>query len=183
MAKLSDLIPNKELDSQKTKKTSASAHKYIPKKRRAWINDEKDSNKSLMGSIKPINETDSINGVNKPYLSTLLNNEQTTIEASSLSLEKLRSNPLKIIWFLYDNIDPRSDNFRTTYKMTTLSIVNALNISKDSVRTALRFLIKNNVITRVDFKIGKLGYSVYALNSQIINELSTEKGSINPIYE
>ena len=57
-----------------------------------------------------------------------------------------------------------------------------INISKDSARTALRFLLKQKFIERIEFQPGSLGWSRYKLNKDIYEDLERGllKGSITP---
>ena len=45
-----------------------------------------------------------------------------------------------------------------------------LGISSDSTRTALRFLLKNNFIIRVQFQAGKNGFSQYEIAKSLYSE-------------
>lgn len=191
MAKLHDVAEslNIKLDVGSQQHTPYP-EKASGKKRRAWLIDEKDEKSEE--AYSSINQKGSINPINKPHLSTPNINpiyeplyEKGSIrpvkKPLNLTLDKLRGNPLRIIQYLFGLLIMASAI--TTEKTTLLEIMKTLEISKDSARTGLRFLIKNNLVKRVDFHPGKHGWSKYELKKAIFTELEEayQKGSINPI--
>ncbi len=185
MAKLSDLVESLNVTMPKPEKPSGA-------KRRSWLIDDENEKGSInpiykpdlsIPSIKPIDETVSSN----PLINTIHEPQSTKRVINpikkplDIGLDKLRGNPLKIAQYIFDNIKQTSD--LVTEKMTSLEIMNSLEISKDSVRTALRFLLKNNLIKRVYFEIGKHGFSKYELKRSLFDEIKEGyiKGSIHPI--
>jgi len=95
------------------------------------------------------------------------NDNQTTI----LSLAMLRSNPLKIAQYIFELSKEELNN--TTKQITRSEIMKELNLSKESVKTAISFLLKNSVLDRVAFQVGKNGWSVYKLKANFFNEIKT----------
>ncbi|AYK03142.1 hypothetical protein [Legionella sainthelensi] len=113
-------------------------------KRRTWLNLEKTPNKENKNNIK--------------------------VFKREICFEDLRSNPLQLFYYLYKLAKIENNNFKTP-RIRLKDIMIFLNISKDSARTALRFLLKNALIKRIDFQAGKMGWSKYQLSSKIWNEL------------
>jgi hypothetical protein len=96
----------------------------------------------------------------------------------------LRGNPLKITQFIFELIKKNAGIAEmNTEKVTLLEMMKSLEISKDSARTALRFLLKNKLVKRVDFHAGKYGWSKYELKKNLFDELEEayQKGSIDPL--
>src|SRR5207248_2734873 len=123
-------------------------------KRRSWLVDAAD-NKNIesagqKGVDSILNETGAIKGAYKPL---------------SLKFADLRSNPLELILFLYELSKMEKD--RITRKLTLKEIQRTLTITRDSARTALRFLLKNKLIERVNFKSGKTGWSQYVIKEHM----------------
>ena len=98
-----------------------------------------------------------------------------------LCFADLRSNPLRLFHFLYELIKNNGKSFSTP-RVKLREIMIQLDISKDSARTALRFLLKQKFIERIEFQPGQLGWSRYELKEAICKELeeSLSKGSISP---
>ena len=67
-------------------------------------------------------------------------------------------------------------------KITLLEMMKNLNLSKDSIRSALRFLLKKGLLERIDFQAGKFGWSKYRLKMELAKELdeAIQKGLIDP---
>jgi hypothetical protein len=90
------------------------------------------------------------------------------------SLNNLRGNPLKLINLIYLKSKYHDGEKRVTPEVRMLELMNELNLSRDSVRTALRFLLKNKIIERVAFRAGRSGYSVYEIELTIFKELESK---------
>jgi len=138
------------------KKTSILDEKAIGRKRRSWIEDEESP------------------GPNEPIVADTLAPEKGFIKGvytlQIMTLDQIRSNPRKVLHYLYERtLSPQ----KITEKITTKELMKTLGISKDSVRTAVRFLLKTNVIKKVELQIGKLGWSKYAIDALIFTELET----------
>ena len=149
---------------------SNDLEKTVGHKRRAWLPDTK------KGSIDPIYQ---------PHLSTpfdqplsVTGSIKGAYKPLNISLQNLRSNPLKIAQYLFElsNHDPE----KITGKLTQSEIMKHLEISRDSARTGLRFLLKNTLVKRVAFQAGKAGWSKYKLKNELFEELAKtyQKGSI-----
>lgn len=133
------------------------------------------------GFINSVDQSDSLTGFNKGVDQRGLEKELiNTVHKPLLKLIDLRSNPLSIIQYFYRLVVQNDGAVTRRVKMSEIML--ELSISKDSARTALRFLLKNNLIKRVGYQIGKLGWSQYAIEENLFNELK-EKGSINPVYD
>jgi hypothetical protein len=154
-----------------------------------YINDESNDSK---GVYTPLNEKGSINPVYKPRLSTPNINPvyrplsskgsiRPIIKPLDLPLNKLRGNPLKITQYIFQLLKQTSEMI--TEKVTLLEMMKSLELSKDSARTGLRFLLKNELVKRVDFKAGKYGWSKYEVKKSLFRELEEAyiKGSIAPL--
>ena len=192
MAKLEDIASLMNIDFPKK---SNFHNKITGKKRRAWLSDNE--NHSInKENINTVNEEitfykGSINQVNKHGLSTSIINQvnnpftdkgsiNSIYKPLLINLENLRGNPLSLIKFLFSVIKNGENN--KTKKLTLTEITYMLEITRDSSRTALRFLLRNDLIYRVDFKVGKRGWSQYSIKSSLFTEIekAIEKGVINP---
>jgi hypothetical protein len=161
-----------------------------PKRVRDWHEDDANEKGSIKGVDKPGLSTGFINTIDQQGLSTGLINRVDKRGLETLSINSvhkpllkfadLRSNPLSLIHYFY-RLTIQNDGV-VTRRVKMSEIMLELHLSKDSARTALRFLLKNSLIKRVGYQIGKLGWSQYALEENLFNEMK-EKGSINPVYE
>jgi hypothetical protein len=198
MAKLEDLMPNLKDEliighhSSKAKKQTGDV-KYTPQKRRAWL---EETNSNIQSQSKPTNKrglsTPIINPIHEPLLSTPLINPvheplfgkgsiKGVYKPLLISFHQLRSNPLQLILFLFSRTDGKKNRNKTN-KVTMREVIQLLDITKDSARTALRFLLKRGAIARTEFKVGKMGYSVYELEKTVYEDIriSIQKGVISP---
>lgn len=183
MARLEDLLPELKDDTlSQSKLSEVSSVNITGKKRRAWLvesADEKEMSKSK-GSMNRIDKHDSL-----PPIKSVLENTKKQItkmySPQSLCFRDLRSNPLQLFHFLYTLMQKENDDYKTPRVRLRDMMLN-INISKDSARTALRFLLKQNFIERIEFQPGQLGWSKYRLNKEICNELNAEisKGRKSP---
>jgi hypothetical protein len=164
---------NKSLDN------SGSKGVYEPLKQKGSINPV--DQPLLKGVYEPLKQKGSINPVDQPLLKSEIS--KGVYRPLLITLEDLRGNPLRITQYLFEL--SKQEVGRVTGKVTQSEIMKMLNISKDSSKTGIRFLLKNELINRVDLKIGKSGWSKYKLKEQLFNELNQayEKGSINPLSE
>jgi predicted DNA-binding transcriptional regulator len=195
MAKLEDLMPNlkNELMTLRHSANTKKQTKYTPQKRRAWFEEndlnknlqEKPSNKRgvstpLQNEVdEPLSSTSFINPIHQPHLAK--GGIEGGYKPLLISLSQLRSNPLQLILFLYSRTDKEKNSVKTN-EVTMREIIQSLDITKDSARTALRFLLKKGAIARIEFKIGKMGYSIYELEKSVFEDIKVgiEKGCINP---
>lgn len=88
---------------------------------------------------------------------------------ATLSLKDLRSNPLKVAQYIFELSQNEPTN--TTNNITRTEIMNCLNLSKDSVKTATRFLLRNYLMERIDFRPGKTGWSKFKITTNLYHEL------------
>lgn len=184
MARLDDLLPElKEEDLSQTQVKNNDSSALTGKKRRAWLLDSIEETKINTG--KGVIDT-----IDEPYISKKIENKYTgtskeavklIYEKKSLNFIDLRSNPLQLFLFLYELMQKENDNFKTP-RVKLRDMMLHINISKDSARTALRFLLKQGFIERIEFQPGHLGWSRYRLNNRICMELEKEvaKGTISP---
>lgn len=186
MARLDDLLPElKDTDTAKLPLKINESNTLTGKKRRAWLIEESDEKKSSQ-------EKGSIEHINKPYSSIqTFKTESNSSKGSmnpvhkqrSLCYADLRSNPLQLFRYLYELAKNAEDDYKTP-RVKLRDMMLQINISKDSARTALRFLLKQKFIERIEFQSGQLGWSRYRLNEKICGELikAMGKGVIDPFY-
>jgi predicted transcriptional regulator len=177
LQKLAALL-NTEFPEPKT------SDKPIGHKRRSWIqNDYKGSIDTIdkldlsTQSINTVHETGSSTRFIKPVHESGFNKGSIN-RVDKLGLKDLRSNPLKLIQFMYEI--SHLDKHRITPKITLTTIMQTLSLSRDSARTGLRFLLKNNLIERINNKVGKNGWSQYSIKNDLFIELekAVEAGEI-----
>lgn len=184
MARLDDLLPDLKDDiSPQVQLKKSETNILTGKKRRAWLVDSSED------KVSP-QEKGSINHTHKPEMPLSVTRIDTTsskgsmnrvYKPESLCFEDLRSNPLQLFRFLYELAQGTDDNYNTP-RVKLREMMLHINISKDSARTALRFLLKQKFIARIEFQPGHLGWSRYKLNESICKELerAISKGSIAP---
>lgn len=139
------------------------------------------------------NETESIDQVHKPGLETRLIDQVDKPDSSTksinqvlnlvdkpgfkkqvyrpglMSLEKLRGNPLRVIRFLYSSIENFDE--KVTRKIQLIEVMQVLELTRDSARTGIKFLTKNNLIITVDYLNGLYGWTRYKITDSIFNEI------------
>lgn len=150
MAKLQDIASDLGIQNSKKEELQPKAETNSDssgKKRRIWLDNPDGTKKS---------------GTSSP-----------SKREKAIAYDKLRKNPLNLALFLFDNIHLK--NQRVTKKISLKEITDALSITKNSVRTALRFLIKNSIISRVNFELGKEGGAVYKIAPEIYEEIKKIK--------
>ena len=187
MANLEEIAKSLNVKLNIPKLHSHDEKKVIGYKRRAWL-----ENEETKGVYRPLKEKGFIDGVDQPLLSTPSINpvDQPLLERGSIkgvykplliSLKNLRGNPLLIAQCLFEL--SKFDNGHITKNITQSEIMKILQLSRDSARTGIRFLLKNELIKRVDFQPGKAGWSKYKLKNDIFDELdgAYKKGAISPI--
>lgn len=179
MARLDDLLPELKDDNSSNQILPKKNELIIPtgKKRRAWLVDSSETTKGSIDHIHkpefsmniPVIDEDSKGSMNQVYKPELL------------CFADLRSNPLQLFRFLFELSNSADDNYQTPRVKLRDMMLN-INVSKDSARTALRFLLKQKFIERIEFQPGNLGWSRYQLNENICKELERglSKGSITP---
>jgi predicted DNA-binding transcriptional regulator len=203
MAKLEDIMPELKIEQE----VSHNNKTATGRKRRAWLADndmptilqkststEKEKEKKLpikdldpKGVYRPLLDKGSIDQVHRPLLDPVYRPllDKGSIDQVhrplSLNLADLRSNPLQLIRFLYAIAEIKNNEY-TTRRVRLKEIMQHIDISKDSARTALRFLLKRNIIERIEFKPGQSGWSRYTIAISIFKELENgiSKGSITP---
>ena len=146
MAKLDDFTSE---IPQKAKITSQESNSG--KKRRVWHESNRDS---------------SVEGNNNSIIKKIA-------AEKVIPLQKLRKNPLLLINFLYDQIENKKQ--RITKKLTLRQTIETLNITRDSARTAIKFLMKNSIIDRVSFESGKEGGAIYKLSLPIYQDINKSR--------
>ena len=182
MVKLMDIMP----ELQKNSFYQENTIKPVGQKRRAWLEDDVEQSENVKGVHKPGSSTPLDKGVMKgvdhcgsstPLDKGVMNG---VYEPGCLFFDDLRSNPLQLILFLF-SITKDTEDY-STRRVTLKEIMEAIDISKDSARTALRFLLKRLLIARIEFKEGRLGWSRYALKTSLFKEIETRilKGDIPP---
>jgi len=136
------------------KETIKNKENQIGYKRRTWL---KNSEELLIDNAQQKTANS---------LPQFIKNDNQT---HKLSLAMLRSNPLKIAQYIFELSRQEINN--TTKQITRSKIMKELDLSKESVKTAINFLLKNSVLERVAFRIGKKGWSIYKLETDFFNEL------------
>lgn len=157
-------------------------------KRRAWLmNDHKEADQKI-SAYKPDYEIGSIDTVYRQDLNRPINlidqpNSTNRVDQPiNLSLKNIRGNPLKVAQYFFEI--SRDEPLNHTPKITRSKVTNDLKISINSLKTALKFLLKNCLIERVCSISGKTGYSQYKLKNSFFEEIkmSYKTGSINRVY-
>lgn len=184
MARLDDLLPELKDDiSPQIKPKKSEPSILTGKKRRAWLVDSIEDKISTpeKGSINHIHKPELSLGITRIDASSPKGSMNRVYKPETLCFEDLRSNPLQLFRFLYELAQGADDNYNTP-RVKLREMMLHINISKDSARTALRFLLKQKFIARIEFQAGHLGWSRYQLNEIICKELerAISKGSIDP---
>lgn len=186
MARLDDLLPELK-DDVSPSQIHFKSESGTPtgKKRRAWLVDNFED-KAITEKKRVV---DHIHKPDFPLDSTrdgedLKGSMNLVYKPCSLCFADLRSNPLQLFRFLFELAKKADDNYQTPRVKLREMMLN-IDISKDSARTALRFLLKQKFIERIEFQPGSLGWSRYQLNKNIYKELERGllKGSIDPFNE
>jgi len=138
------------INENKQKHAQTEINKPEGKKRRDWISDY---------PITP-------QGYLKENRSFVFEKKEPN---NTLSLKDLRSNPLKVAQYIFESSKNEPNNI--TEKITRSEIMAFLKLSKDSVKTATRFLLRNFLIERIDFRPGKTGWSKFKITTNLFNEL------------
>ncbi len=181
MARLDDLLPELKDDiSPSPTHLKSVSGTSVGKKRRAWlVEDESSDSKG------------SINHVHKPLYTEVIPPDFNDLKGSinrvykpSLCFEDLRSNPLRLFRYLFELAQRAGDDYKTP-RVKIGDMMLKFEMSKDSARTALRFLLKQKFIERIEFQAGSMGWSRYKLNADVYKELERGllKGSIGPFNE
>lgn len=176
MARLDDLLP--ELREQKnisTHEIERSGNKAITGvKRRAWLDSSAQEKQEENIDNTYVTKKTNVSDDRKGFIDTVYKPE-------FLCFADLRSNPLRLFRYLYELAKNNGAEYRSP-RVKLREIMIQLDISKDSARTALRFLLKQNFIERIEFQPGQLGWSRYKLKEDICKELEDAiiKGSIAP---
>ncbi|RNC76867.1 hypothetical protein DA717_13500 [Piscirickettsiaceae bacterium NZ-RLO2] len=159
---LDELAEKIGVDLSEKKMPKKNRNKFVAKRRRGWIEDDNKSQGKIIEKSK----------------SVLVDKEvkENKQQALGLTFSRLRGNPLNLIFYLHERASSR--NF-TTEKITQLEVIDSLNISRESARTALRFLLKNSLITRIDFQAGRSGWSIYSIDEKIFEEISRSRQENN----
>lgn len=136
--------------------------KSTGQKRRSWINVE-DKKQNLIGSnITTLtndraDQTGFINDINKP----------------GLVYSQLRGNPLKVVNYVFEVSKNTKEN--VTHELTPKFLTETLEMSVESLKTALKFLMKNSLIERVEVRVGKLGWSKFKLSTELFSEMAINR--------
>jgi hypothetical protein len=183
MARLDDLLPELKNDtSAQILPKNNEPSMLTGKKRRAWLVDnyEDKSTTQEKGSINPVHKPESLR-VSMIDVSSSKGSVNLVYKPESLCFADLRSNPLQLFRYLYEMTQSAGDDYKTP-RVKLRDMMLHISISKDSARTALRFLLKQKFIERIEFQPGHLGWSRYQLNEKICNELehAVSKGFIRP---
>lgn len=180
MARLDDLLPELKDDTSPQLQTKKNEYNLVTgKKRRAWLIDIPDQGTSI-NNKEPISQGTGVS-LQPTRIEIPKGAMNQAYKPVSLCFADLRSNPLQLFRFLYELMLRENDNYQTPRVKLREMMLN-IGVSKDSARTALRFLLKQKFIARIEFQPGHLGWSKYQLNENICNELkkAISIGSINP---
>lgn len=181
MARLDDLLPEFKSESVLVKPKEDNISSGT--KRRAWLIDDVNNRSSNIekGFIEHIYKPDLYQSSHKVDNNSLKGSIDSIYKPKLLKFEDLRSNPLQLFRYLHYLAKNNNDNYKTP-RVKLRDMMLYINISKDSARTALRFLLKQKFIERIEFQAGVLGWSKYQLRETICNELESaiKKGVIEP---
>jgi hypothetical protein len=133
----------------KTNNPTQENNKLEGKKRRDWIIEEQSSKSHYIEKKNRFID----NANTKP----------------NLHLKDIRSNPLKLMQYIFELSQNKPD--KISEKTTKTDIITSLKLSKDSVKTAIRFLLRNSLIKRIDFRAGKNGWSKFKISDHLFEEL------------
>ncbi len=187
MAKLEDVMPEfKGNFHRQPQAIINSDSKALGTKRRAWLESELENKIDIQkGFINTVYEPDlSPQSIDSIDLELSINEKgfiNSVYKPLFLCFADLRSNPLKLIRFLFVLSSAENNEYKTC-RVRLKEMMQQLNISKDSARTALRFLLKNKLITRIEYQVGVHGWSRYKIEKGLANEIESGilKGSIAP---
>lgn len=169
MAQLEDIAKSINV-SIKGSENVAPFRKASGKKRRVWLEEEHKSTETSIESIDPI-ETGSINRVKIGSINR--------VYKPHLNFNDLRGNPRTVVLFLASLAD-KEKSPKITTKINTSKISQLLDISINSVKTAIKFLSKNNFITRANSQSGKFGWTQYQLDENTYQQCF-KIGFIDPV--
>ncbi len=185
MAKLEDVMPEFKGGFHSQAQAVINS-KALGTKRRAWLESDLENQAGIQkGSIDTIYKPDSSSYVIGSITLEPPTNKKGPINSVyrplCLCFVDLRSNPLKLIRFLFALSSSENNEYKTC-RVRLKEMMQQLDISKDSARTALRFLLKNNLISRIEYQVGVHGWSRYKIEKGLANEIETGilKGSITP---
>jgi predicted transcriptional regulator len=117
------------------------------------------------------------NGVDQPHLKSLPNGvDQPHLKKfsiaitnpSQIQLSDLKRNPLKIVHYIYKNY---CEIEKESKKITKTELMRTLDISINSLKTAIKFLIRNGILMRKKVEVGKNGNTVYEFSNGVYNEI------------
>ncbi len=185
MARLKDIASrhnvNIPLDNKETipsNNLETDNNKPIGKIRRPWMEDYETSvskNTDIRHGLNPV-LTESINPV-----STLFKPSSNPVDKQGLifdpkqglnRVKDLRGNPLKVIIYLINSIS--KDEPYITEKVNVTDIANNAKISRESAKTALKFLKKFELITRLYSHTGVHGWTTYKIKKEIIDDFTKQ---------
>ncbi len=87
---------------------------------------------------------------------------------STFNSNRLYGNPLRVMGFLSSHIENHHE--RITRKIQLSEINQSLQITRDSARSAIKFLNKNNFINRIDYYPGVDGWTRYQIPAMVFEE-------------
>lgn len=142
--------------------------------RRPWLEDTSKTQSSKIESKQGLNlvETEAINpvktqlepglnGVDQPHL-------ETEFKLGLNRVKDFRGNPLKVMLYLVSMVS--SEEPYVTEKISVTDIAENAGLSRESVKTALKFLIKKQVIKRLISQTGLHGWTSYKLQEAITED-------------
>ncbi|WP_131795807.1 hypothetical protein [Fluoribacter gormanii] len=155
MALLEDILPELTIKKKRMVGEQIENHKKLVKgvKRRAWLNQTAEDFCENQ-TKEAMDKKGAINPFDKPH---------------SIGFYELRGNPRQM--FIYLHSKNQGINVYETGRVKLREMALALNISRESARTAMRFLLKQQLISRVDFKVGQMGWSRYQLQKKACEDL------------
>ncbi|ALA26703.1 hypothetical protein [Piscirickettsia salmonis] len=170
---LDELAKKVGVDLSEKKTPKKSTNRFVARRRRGWTEEDEDGIKQETIPSPDTNKSkDKLKKLATPKVG-----EAENIKTPSLAFKNLRGNPLSLIYYLHEK---SSSKTFITEKITQRGVIESINISRESAKTALRFLLKNSLIVRVEFQPGRAGWSIYSIDKSLFQEISDRKPSNKP---
>lgn len=182
MASLKDIATRHKVDLviQENKRPiisveSTEEQKFEGRMRRSWIEEIPKKETGFKQGLNPV-VRESINKVETPFKHGFIRGDRPNLkiglEQGLNRVKDLRGNPLKVMLSLINNISP--DSLEVTERLSVADIAKTANISKESVKTALKFLTKNEIITRLYSQTGLHGWTQYKIKKIFIDDAAKQ---------
>lgn len=199
---IKDSILNQVLKSETTTKSSQALYKRL-REPPILVKNEQNSaklNTTQLDTVKPsltqFNAVESgLTGLNSVQLDlqnsvqpnlTQFNQVQPRsidqVKPSLTQFKNLHGNPRKVLEFLLASI--LDFNEFITEQLPVTKIAENVGLSRDSVKSALKFLIKNDIVKRIDFFAGIHGWAQYSIHRNAFSLVQNViKTGFNPVKQ